>query len=144
MEKKSALLLQKNTLVKESIWIKHSVLDCQQKTQLTWPGSSAYRALIPCVFIAENQREIQLTVLSQVPCVETTNLAWMAGELLVPRQQETLAWVSFRFCILFRLSITENFPSLCEPLHQDSTLFHELIDHLHLQWCPVPTQHFSG
>jgi len=35
MEKKSASLLQKNTLVKESIWIKHSVLDCQQKTQLT-------------------------------------------------------------------------------------------------------------
>lgn len=82
MEKESALLLQKNTLVKMSIWRKHSVLDYQQKTQLTWPGSSAYRALILCVFIAENQRETQLTVPSQIPCVETANLAWMAGSCL--------------------------------------------------------------
>lgn len=60
-ERANALLLQKNTLAKMNIWIKQSVLDSHQKTQLTLSVTSVYRALLLYVFRDETQGGIQHT-----------------------------------------------------------------------------------
>lgn len=90
-ERANALLLQKNTLSKMNIWIKQSVLDSHQKTQLTLSVPSVYRALLLYVFRDETQGGIQhterfpqeLPAPRQVSWVETAKLAWMKGDLLV-------------------------------------------------------------
>lgn len=73
-----------------NIWIKQSVLDSHQKTQLTLSVPSVYRALLLYVFRDETQGGIQhterfpqeLPAPRQVSWVETAKLAWMKGDLL--------------------------------------------------------------